>query len=270
MVVKITKEDLLSNGLHHYYLEFLKTGVDFQGNLWYNRYVFVENFIEHLVLGVKPMFTSELCHSVNLSSVYDLIQQFCIKAENLEFVYVMDVLRVRHFNTFVHSVNVAIYSLLMGIKMNLSPCYLDCLFVGACLHDIGKLCIPKTILDSPNRLTESQFDTIKQHPELGIRLLRDTSLLNNITYELVLGHHEKLNSLGYPRRLTVDNISNLTRIVTVADIFDAVITERSYHSRQSSLKGFLVLKDCVNRGEVCKDYVLLLYELVKVNEALTG
>lgn len=269
MVVKITKEDLLSNGLHHYYLEFLKTGVDFQGNLWYNRYVFVENFIEHL-LGVKPMFTSELCHSVNLSSVYDLIQQFCIKAENLEFVYVMDVLRVRHFNTFVHSVNVAIYSLLIGIKANLSPYYLDCLFVGACLHDIGKLCIPKTILDSPNSLTESQFDIIKQHPELGIRLLRDTSMLNNITYEVVLGHHEKLNSLGYPRRLTVDNISNLTRIVTVADIFDAVITERSYHNRQSSLKGFLVLKDCVNRGEVCKDYVLLLYELVKVNEALTG
>ena len=269
MVVKITKEDLLSNGLHHYYLEFLKTGVDFQGNLWYNKYVFVENFIKHLVLEVKPKFTSEL-HNTDLSSVYNLIIQFCSKAENLEFVYIMDVLRVEHFNTFVHSINVAIYSLLMGIRANLSPCYLDCLFVGACLHDIGKLYISKSILDSPARLTKSQFDTIKQHPELGIRLLMGTSLLSSTTYELVLGHHEKLNGLGYPRRLSVDSISSLTRIVTVADIFDAVITERSYHSRQSSLKGFLVLKDCVNRGEVCKDYVLLLYELVKVNEALTG
>ena len=119
-------------------------------------------------------------------------------------------------------------------KQLITKDFLDDLIEAAPMHDIGKIGIPDAILQKPGRLTEEEFEKMKEHPVIGAQIIRDTfgHLFNgeyeNMAYQVALYHHEKWNGKGYPEGLAGTQIPLCARIMAVADVFDAVSAKRCY------------------------------------------
>lgn len=130
--------------------------------------------------------------------------------------------------TYQHSVNVATLSVILGIGVGLSKDILVDLCVGALLHDIGKVFIGNEIIQKPGKLTDEEFTIIKNHPKLGYDYIKNIPTLKTRCKMVVLQHHEKINGAGYPNSLFDKDISILARIVSIADVYDALTSNRPY------------------------------------------
>lgn len=130
--------------------------------------------------------------------------------------------------TAIHSVNVCILSLTFGRTIKLSESELNILGLGALLLDIGKSKIPEDILKKTGALTENEFMLMKAHAFLGYATLDGNKNIPKESLEIVLNHHERLNGKGYPNGRRGDEISKLTRIVSIVDAFDAMTSDRCY------------------------------------------
>jgi len=130
--------------------------------------------------------------------------------------------------TAIHSVNVCILSLTFGRTLGLSESELNVLGLGALLLDIGKSKIPDDILKKPNALTDNEFMLMKAHAFLGYAILDESKKIPEESLEIILNHHERLNGKGYPNGRHGDEISSLTRIVSIVDVFDAMTSDRCY------------------------------------------
>ncbi|UCG84885.1 MAG: HD domain-containing protein [Gemmatimonadota bacterium] len=131
-----------------------------------------------------------------------------------------------------HSERVTSLAMRVGRAMSLSDEDLEMLNRGGLLHDIGKLGIPPEILDKPGRLTEDEFAVIREHPEIGARILKPIAAYANVI-PVVLYHHEKWDGSGYPEGLAGTDIPFLARVITVPDVFDAITSKRPYRSGMS-------------------------------------
>ncbi|MGG1520033.1 HD-GYP domain-containing protein [Paenibacillus oryzisoli] len=138
-------------------------------------------------------------------------------------------LRVKDSFTVDHCYNVAFYSTLLGGRIGLSEAELERLKLGALLHDVGKIAIPDHILRKPDRLTEAEFNVIRQHPDYGYELLKDLPGVEHFL-PMVRWHHERIDGRGYPDGLSGDEIPLLVRIVSLADAFDAMTSTRVYRN----------------------------------------
>ncbi|MEG2609144.1 MAG: HD domain-containing protein [Bacilli bacterium] len=132
-----------------------------------------------------------------------------------------------------HSENVARFSFLIGINFNLSIIDLKNLYISAKYHDIGKCMIDSSILDKSSKLDLNEMNIIKKHPYYGYKILKEKNFNKNIL-EGVLYHHERWDGLGYTKGLIKDNIPLISRIIAVADTYDAITSRRSYKSKMSS------------------------------------
>ncbi|KJZ94825.1 HD-GYP domain-containing protein, partial [Clostridium sp. IBUN13A] len=130
--------------------------------------------------------------------------------------------------TYAHCVNVAVISIIIGISLSLSKQNLIYLCMGALVHDIGKAFIPHEILQKPGKLTTEEFQVIKDHPKLGYDFLTQFYSLSAHIKLIVLQHHERFDGLGYPDGTTGNKISYLARIVSIADVYDALTSDRPY------------------------------------------
>jgi putative two-component system response regulator len=131
--------------------------------------------------------------------------------------------------TGAHIVRMARYSQLIARRLGLPEEQCELLLRAAPMHDLGKLGIPDGILLKPGRLTEDEFTVMSRHPEIGHAILADSnSQLIRLGAEIALSHHEKYDGTGYPHRLAGDTIPLMGRIVAVADVFDALTSERPY------------------------------------------
>lgn len=135
--------------------------------------------------------------------------------------------------TFKHSVDVATISMIVAKQQGLSQKEIREIGIAGLLHDIGKTKVPLSILNKPGRLTEQEFAVMKQHSVFGYRMIQDNP---NCTPAICLGvlqHHEKMNGIGYPMGSEADKISPYARILSIADIYDALVTERPYKAAYS-------------------------------------
>lgn len=130
--------------------------------------------------------------------------------------------------TYAHCVNVAVISLILGISLNLSKRNLTHLCIGALIHDIGKSFIPSDILQKPGKLTAEEFEVIKQHSKYGYDFLGNSFNLSSHSKLIVLQHHERFDGFGYPNKISGTDISYLSRIVSIADVYDALTSDRPY------------------------------------------
>ena len=121
-------------------------------------------------------------------------------------------------------------SMVLAKQQGLSQKQIYEIGVAGLLHDIGKTKIPLDILNKPARLTDEEFAVMKQHPVFGYRMIKDRDEFSNEICMAVLQHHEKMNSKGYPVGFPSDKITQYARILTIADIYDALVTERPYKS----------------------------------------
>lgn len=126
-----------------------------------------------------------------------------------------------------HSERVGLLARLTGEELGMPPHELDVLEMAGLLHDVGKIGIPEDILNKRGRLTDEEFDVIKQHPQMGYEILKPIA-----SFEVVLNgalyHHENWDGTGYPDGLRGDQIPIVARIIHVVDVFDALSSTRSY------------------------------------------
>ena len=144
----------------------------------------------------------------------------------------VNAIEVKDQYTRGHSVRVAEYSREIARRMGKSEEEADSIYYIALLHDIGKIGISDDIINKPGRLTEEEYDVIKQHPVLGADILKDITELP----DAVVGarwHHEWFNGTGYPDRLEGKKIPEAARIIGVADAYDAMSSKRSYREALS-------------------------------------
>lgn len=151
-------------------------------------------------------------------------------------------LTARDFDTYSHCVNVAIYSLALGKSHGMDEKHLVQLGAGALLHDVGKTRIDLAIINKPGVLTKEEYQAIKKHPDHGYEILRSMGESDDTILNIVRYHHEKLDGSGYGRGLAGEEIDTEIKIVTIADIFDALSTNRSYKQAASHFTCFKTMK----------------------------
>jgi putative nucleotidyltransferase with HDIG domain len=130
--------------------------------------------------------------------------------------------------TYMHSVAVCALMVALARQMKLDDAQVREAGMAGLLHDIGKMMIPSAILNKPGKLTDSEFLSVKSHPEEGHKLLLEGSGVSEIALDVCLHHHEKMAGNGYPHRLKGEEISLFARMGAVCDVYDAITSDRPY------------------------------------------
>lgn len=161
--------------------------------------------------------------------------------------------------TFTHSVNVSVLALAVGRACNLSEEQLKTLGLGGLLHDLGKLRVDVDIITKPGRLTDDEFDEIKQHPNYGAEIIREMEDVTPEVMQIVLGHHLRYDRSGYPAKAAEDVGSPLVEMAAIADAYDAMTTLRSYQRPFTPRKAIARLKE-ISGTSLHPDYVMNFVE----------
>lgn len=130
-------------------------------------------------------------------------------------------------STYAHSLNVSMIARMFGMWLHYSEEELDILTLAGLLHDIGKCKIPDSIILKKGRLTDEEYKIIKTHPRLGYEILQHQPMDDRVK-NAVLMHHERCDGSGYPFGLTSDKIDDIAAIISIADVYDAMTSDRSY------------------------------------------
>ncbi|MEW5822601.1 MAG: HD domain-containing phosphohydrolase [Cyanobacteriota bacterium] len=138
-----------------------------------------------------------------------------------------DALEEKDTYTIGHSRRVTAYALLIGAELGLSPEYQQKIKLAGLLHDIGKIGTPEKILNKPGKLSDEEFEIIRQHPVRGAEIIRNIKQLGDVV-DWVKYHHERFDGRGYPNKLAGENIPFGAAILAVADTYDAMTSDRSY------------------------------------------
>ncbi len=164
--------------------------------------------------------------------VTDVVQSM-IHNPNAMMCYTL--IQNRDERTSDHSMNVCVLSLAFGRHLELSEDELDELGIAALLHDMGKVEIPMDVLHKEGRLTDEEFDIIKEHPVHGRKILLEANgKVPQSVIDVAYSHHERADGHGYPQGLTSRQMSLFVKIVAIVDVYDALTSNRSYHEGISS------------------------------------
>ncbi|MGE3857439.1 MAG: HD domain-containing phosphohydrolase [Dehalococcoidia bacterium] len=159
-----------------------------------------------------------------------------------------------------HSVRVGHLAADLGRAMSLSSIEMQHLQVGGMLHDIGKIGIRDAVLLKPGGLSDEERETIQAHPRIGLRILESVDLPTEVQSG-VGGHHERLDGSGYPNGLSGDAVSLYPRIISVADVYDALITDRPYRAALPLAQVLRMLDEEAERGLLDPDVVRTLHQI---------
>ncbi len=147
------------------------------------------------------------------------------------------------YYTYTHSVNVFVFGSSLAQRMGVDEETIKRYAMGALLHDLGKSRIDSSILNHPGKLDDEQWRIMKMHPAYGHKILVEQGVDDQMVLDVVRHHHEKRNGVGYPDGLRGDGISFFTAVTTIADIFDALTTRRSYKDAMSSFDALRLMKE---------------------------
>lgn len=136
--------------------------------------------------------------------------------------------------TFTHSVSTTVYSLLIAKQLGYNRSMLEKLAAGTMLHDIGKILLDKKLLNKQGQLTEEEYEYIKQHTTLGYEALKKCPSLTELSRVIALHHHERMDGMGYPNGCPAGELHEFSRIVAIADVYDALVSDRCYRKKWSS------------------------------------
>jgi HD-GYP domain-containing protein (c-di-GMP phosphodiesterase class II) len=154
----------------------------------------------------------------------------------------IEAVKAHHSATFRHCLLVNGLAVAFGMRMGLARSDVVHIAVASTLHDVGKAKIPLDILDKPGLLTPQEFATIKLHPGYGRDMAVASGGFDDAVLDAILHHHEYLDGTGYPDGLSQSQIGDLTRIITIVDIFAALIEERVYRAAMPFEKAFAILE----------------------------
>ncbi|WIW70420.1 HD-GYP domain-containing protein [Anaerosinus gibii] len=178
---------------------------------------------------------------------------------------IIQMTEIRKFDTytFSHSISVCVLSTIIGILKQYSKKRLYEIAFGALLHDIGKLKIPLEILNKNGRLTTEEMNVMKKHSELGFFLLRKNKNLSVVPMHVAFQHHEKYDGSGYPRGVKGKAIHEYARVVAIADVYDALTSDRPYKSSVPPYEAYkIMVKESGNHFD--PDILELFFEHVAI------
>jgi HD-GYP domain-containing protein (c-di-GMP phosphodiesterase class II) len=144
---------------------------------------------------------------------------------------------------FCHGISVCILSLMTGITAGYSVEELKNLGTSALLHDYGKIFIPKDILNKTGKLNEQELQHIRQHTVYGHEELRKINGISGSAAQVAIQHHERMNGSGYPNGLKTETIEQFARIVGMADVYDAMTTDKPYRNGYHSYEAIEYIRD---------------------------
>lgn len=163
--------------------------------------------------------------------------------------------------TLGHSVRVGQLAVTLGEALGLPQSTLQHLEIGGYLHDIGKIGVRDSVLLKPGALTPDERKMIEMHPRIGLDILAPVDLAPEVI-QFVAGHHEKLDGSGYPAHTHGDGLSIIARIASVADIYDALTTDRPYRGALTPMQAMEILRREVDDGHLDRGVVATLDRLV--------
>jgi HD-GYP domain-containing protein (c-di-GMP phosphodiesterase class II) len=180
-----------------------------------------------------------------LASIDKIVDSILSTKVNLYDIFDIKMLDIYRYQ---HPVAVTIISVIIGKSIGLNALELYRLAVGAFFHDIGQLFVPKEILNKRGIYTENDYKIMKTHPESGYRFAKDMLYLPTKSYLAILQHHERYDGTGYPSGRCGESISIYGRIVAIADVFDALSSEKSYRPALNPLQTFKTIVE--NTGKI--------------------
>lgn len=190
--------------------------------------------VEDLISESLEIKAAQALRKMDLDAALDVAEEITDELSmNGEISVNLVSLRTNSDYTYKHSVSVAILSVLIGMGIGLKKPMLQELAAAGLLHDIGKINLPEDILDKDGPLTEDEYNLIKQHTEFGYEKIKDNITISSKTKMGVYMHHENINGTGYPLGLSGDQIYLFAKIIHIADVYDAITSERVYKKAQS-------------------------------------
>ena len=135
--------------------------------------------------------------------------------------------------TFIHSIDTCIMASFLGVSAGYNKWQLREIGIGASLHDIGKTKIPLEILNKKTKLTDEEFNEIKNHPLYGAKILKKNVIISDAIIKIVEQHHERIDGRGYPYGLEGKQITNYAKLACICDVYDAVSNDRCYRKKFS-------------------------------------
>jgi HD-GYP domain-containing protein (c-di-GMP phosphodiesterase class II) len=180
---------------------------------------------------------SQVSIAIENSRLYKALEENCFNTVK----FLADSLEAKDRYTSGHSQRVSEYSSAIANIMGVSDKEKNILLHASLLHDIGKIGISELIFNKPDKLNDAEYDTIKSHPARGEEIIKPLGFLGEAIRH-IRGHHESFDGSGYPDRLCGENLPLLTKILTVADSFDAMTSERTYRPPRKTNKAILELK----------------------------
>lgn len=215
------------------YAQKVKSSSEFQdfSNNYNERINKISNHLDDFVNGKSALDADAL-----VSNALNLIN-----GNSLHLFDMLHNLQTHDDSVYEHSTNVALISAAIGKWLNLSEQDIYNLTLSGLLHDIGKLSLPAELLNKPEKLTDEEFAVIKSHPKKGYEYLRDYPCDIRIK-EACLLHHERCDGSGYPFGVTGNKISDYAKIVSIADVYDAMTSPRSYRPALCPFKAIEVFE----------------------------
>ena len=207
---------------------------------------------------VKGVFTDIIKgEKVNLSKIDNVSQSLIQNAGDI-FTTVESIDEIKQMDdyTYAHSINVSLYSMMLGQWLGLDDREVKSLVKSGVLHDIGKGKLDQEILNKPSKLTCDEFNHIKQHTVLGYDICKPIIFLSDEIKNGVLMHHEKLDGTGYPLGVKGDQIPFYARIIAICDVYDALNSKRVYKSKQTPFDTFEQMVD-IGRGQLDEDMLTI-------------
>jgi len=175
-----------------------------------------------------------------LSKIYDIEDRFYIEEDAVKIL--LSLLSMKSHEAAEHCIRVSELSARIGTACNLSMKDMEDLYLASILHDIGKIFIHDEILNKPSKLTNSEYDMIKTHSKKGFEIIYDIKRISDVA-QIILYHHERYDGLGYPCGLKGNHPPLLSRIIAVADAFDAMTSPRLYKATLNITEAIQELKN---------------------------
>lgn len=208
-----------------------------------------KNDLELLKSVDDALYRAKFFHKNRVESYYSILEELKedIEEEHIDLITsiktLISVINAKDRYTYGHVERVVIYCKLMAEFLDLPEDKRKVLIYGAYMHDIGKINIPEEVINKKMPLTNEEWEMLKQHPQTGVDIIKPVKSLKNII-PLILHHHERYNGTGYPFGLSGEEIPYLTRILTIADSFDAMTSNRPYNIKKTYDEAIKELQRC--------------------------
>ena len=173
-----------------------------------------------------------------------------VDADEIGLAQWLDAVRHYHEGTFQHCLLVTGVATAFGQHHGMRRSDVLILTLAGLLHDIGKAHIPLKIFNKPGRLSDDEFAVIKSHPVIGYDYLVSQSAVSRDILDAVRHHHEYLDGSGYPDGLHGDDIRDLTSVLTICDVYGALVEQRAYKQPKSAQEAMKTLTNTLDEGKV--------------------